>query len=311
MKSAGYYAKLISLILIIFGSSLLLTLQIAEPIKSQNYFSFSLDYAAKIVLLMVVNLYAFSLTIGAWGKWEQYLIIPLPVSVAIFMVIYTVDIFYAVVLAVLAALFMAFDIQKSTRIRELLTKFDPKIILRLSTSGLLFIFSTIGGALVILYAFVAPEYNVGKEISSIVEKPLKSLVETQLRSNLEEQLVPLNMSGGQNLDPEVESLLERFGLDINTADLSKSMDSKTITDNLIKNLDIKNIVEKEVNGFVSPYKNLVHPILAVLMFALFQFYAAISMFIYLVTIDGIFWLAKKSNFFKTEFEMVQKEILKF
>ncbi|RJR27374.1 hypothetical protein C4561_02375 [candidate division WWE3 bacterium] len=311
MKNSGYYIKTLFLALIIFFVSYFLTKTISEPIKNQNYFSFSAEYAAKIILLMLVNLYVFSLTVGAWNKWEQYIIVSIPVSLAIFFAIFPISPAYAFILAFLSGTLISFDVYKSTRISQLMIRFDPKIILRLSTSGLLFVFSIVGGVLVILYSYVSPEFNIGKEISSIVEKPLKSIVETQLKNNLEQQLIPLNLTGKEEVNSSVEDLLKQFGLELEAEEIKSNVSETEITEQIIQNLDIKSIVEKEINGFVGPYKNLVHPLLAVLMFALFQFYAAIALFLYIITVDGIFWLARKTGFFKSTQIDVKKEILKF
>ena len=311
MKNSAYYIKTFSLTLIIFVISYFLTRTIAEPIKNQDYFSFSAEYAAKIILLMLGNLYAFSLTVGAWNKWEQYLVVSIPVSIAIFFAIFSISPAYALILSFLAGVLLSLDVYKSTRISALMVRFDPKIILRLSTSGLLFVFSIVGGVLVILYSVVAPEFNIGREVSSLVEKPLRSIVETQLRNNLEQQLIPLNLTGKETTNSNVEDLLKQFGLELDVEEMQNSVNETEITEQIVQNLDVKGIVEKEVNGFVGPYKNLVHPILAVLMFALFQFYAAIALFFYVITVDGVFWIARKTGFFKSTEIDVKKEILKF
>ena len=70
-------------------------------------------------------------------------------------------------------------------------------------------------------------------------------------------------------------------------------------------------MEQEVNNFVGPYKDLVHPIIAVMMFALFQFYAALASILYMITVDGVFWIARKTGFFKSIYEEVKQEILRF
>lgn len=306
MSNFSYHIKSFILAVLLLAESLLLTLLIGQLIQSQNYFTINFEYSLKIVGLMLACIYTFSLTVGAWDKWEQYVIVPLPVSIGIFLALFQVNITYAVIIAVLAFILLAFDIQRSTNIKNLLIKFDPKLILRFSTKGLLFIFSVLGGLMVILNAAYIEPVNVGQKISDIAGEKVNEIVEDQFRKQIEEQVSPVGITDLNQIDPSLGGVLEDLGL---SADILTDPGSVFKPGDL--GFDTKQIMETQVNNFIEPYKNFVNPVIAVLMFALFQFYAMLAHLLYMATIDLVFWISKKINFFKVDSVTVSKEILKF
>ena len=74
-------------------------------------------------------------------------------------------------------------------------------------------------------------------------------------------------------------------------------------------INVKDIAENQLNELIEPYKHFVNPVMAILTFALFQFYASIAYLIYMLTIDWIYELAKKVKFMKVEtLEVVQEQL---
>ena len=70
-------------------------------------------------------------------------------------------------------------------------------------------------------------------------------------------------------------------------------------------------MENQVNALIEPYKNFVHPIMSLLTFLLFSFYASLAHIIYILTVDILFLLAKKTGFYKVETIQVEQEQLTF
>ena len=302
----SYHIKTFILTILLLVESLYLTILIGELVQSQNYFTMNFVFSLKIVGLMLAIIYTFSLTVGAWAKWEQYLIVPLPISIGIFLALFQTNLTYAMLIAVFAFVLLIFDIHRSTAIKNLLIKFDPKLILRFSTKGLLFIFSVLGGLMVILNSTYVEPINIGQKISEVAGEKVNEIVEEQFRQQVQEQISPLGITDLSEIDPSFAPVLEDLGLSSDF--LTNANDSVEPQD---FGIDAKQIVESQVNNIIEPYKNFVNPVLAVLMFALFQFYAFLAHLIFIATIDLVFWLSKTTHFFKTEKVPVEQERLRF
>jgi hypothetical protein len=77
------------------------------------------------------------------------------------------------------------------------------------------------------------------------------------------------------------------------------------------NINVQDLVEQQVNDFVEPYKDFVPPLVALLIFGVFQLYTTIAYVLYVLTVDLVFMVAKKTGFLKTETITVEKETLSF
>ena len=296
----------------LFIEAFILTFLITQYVVAQNYFSMSWQLSLQTILLMLFLAYTYSLTIGAWDKTEQYFIVPLPISLAIFVAVLQYNFNYAVLGFILAFLLLTLDVYKATRIKNLLIKFDPKIILRLSTTGILFLFSVLGAVLVILHsASIQTEVNIGQKIAEIVETPLKNVVKGQLESSFQDQsmLIPGFELDFSNIDPSYKPLLEQAGIS-DTSDL-KDLAKTSTTEKIYEKINVGSIVENQVNKYIEPYKGLIKPLMAVLVFGVFQFYSAIAMLIFITTVDILFMLAKSTKFFNIVEYDVKKQELKF
>jgi len=291
MKSIGYYLKSTTLSLLLFTESYFLLTLIIDFVKAQNFLSFNLGYSIETILVMLLTIYTFALSIGGWGKWEQYLIAGFPVCIAIFISLFKFNANYAILAAASSFLILVYDMRKTTLLKSLLIKFDPKMVLRFSTKGLLFIFSIVGGAIVFIYpADFRNQINVGRQIAEITEEPVKKAVQ----SKLEEQT-------GQ-YDPATMAVMEEELRKIGIYDKSsaKALD-----------LNMKDLIEKQVNNSVEPYKNLIPFVIALYTFGLLQLYATVAYVLYISTIDVIFWFAKYLKFFKVNKIPVEQEQLTF
>jgi len=249
---------------------------------------------------MVLIAWTFAISVGSWERGLQYLIIPVPTALAMFLVMAQFNISYAILMTAVTAGLLIYDIWKSTRLSKLLVRFEPTIILKFSTNGLLFLFSILAGVLVMIDPGTVQELNIGKQTADIVGETLDAAIQTQIKNTLNG--APQGYL--DQLDPSVVNMLESFGLPTNLND-----PMYTNPENL--GIDTKEIVESQVNALIEPYKDFVKPIMALLLFGLFQFYAYLAYIIFSLTVNIIYWVAKKTNFLKTEVIQVDKEILKF
>ena len=250
--------------MIIFIESFLLTRLIADFVQNQNVFNVPLLFSIKITALMLLTIITFALTLGGWRKWEQYVFIPIPVSVEVLLGTITFRNIYPVFMSLVFLLALGYDVFLSNRLKHLLLKPHPKMIMRFSTRGMLFLFSILGGVLFILSANNINQLDIGKELGRILDQPIREIVREPTIGN-----VPL-------------------------------------TSGII---NVKDIAENQLNELIEPYKHFVNPVMAILTFALFQFYASIAYLIYMLTIDWIYELAKKVKFMKVEtLEVVQEQL---
>ncbi|MDC0449107.1 hypothetical protein OAL67_00700 [bacterium] len=291
MKSTAYYVKTAILMVLLFLEAFYLTTIITQFVAAQNYFGISLNFSLKIVGAMLALVYTFSLSIGAWKTWEQYVIITVPVLMAVSISLARYSLNYAIIVTILFGLILVLDIRKSTKISNLMTKFNPKLVLRLSARGILLIFSVLGGLLVILHsAHIEQEFNIGQKIAEMTKDPIKSVVNRQLEEQLQEQSPYLqtieSLGLGDALDQQSQSGLP-LGID----------------------MDVGNIVEEQINTFIEPYKSFVQPLMAILVFALFHFYTTITLMVFTLTVDILFKVAKYTKFINVEqVEVIQEKL---
>jgi hypothetical protein len=265
-------------------------------------------YSAKVILTMAALTLTFALSMGAWNKWEQYLIVPVPILLAVSVTLLSYSTVYTAIVGAVFAVILILDVHRSSRLREVMVEFQPKLILRLSGRGILLVFSILGGLLVILHsAKIEQRLNIGEKISEWVEQPIKNMVSNQLETQVREETFYLQ--GEQevdlsNVNPTLRPILESM-------DLQKLLSEDVNTDELVQEADFGSAIEKGINDALAPFQNFIQPIMAVLVFALYQFYAAIAYMIFMVTVNPLVSLGVKVGLFKKEEIQVTKEIVRF
>jgi hypothetical protein len=266
MRPKSSYLKLLGISVVLFIISFLLTSNITEFINKQDILNISLVFSLKIIFLMLLMTYSVALSFGGWDKWEQYFFIPIPIVAGIILHLIETPGVYAVLISGLFFTVLSYDIYLSTRLKTLLLKPDPRMILRFSTRGALFLFSVLGGILVLINTQSLDITDIASGIAENVERPVQRVLEGQL---------PGNGSA------------------------------------LTGTFDFKGFAQDAIEGLIRPYQRFMQPILAVLMFFLFQFYASAAYILYMITIMPVYWLAKRTGFLKTETKEVTQETLTY
>jgi len=288
--------KRILLSLVLGIESYLVGTILKDLVQNQNYFSFSLNFTLKIVILLVLTLYTLALSVGTSDKWVYGAVFGAGIFLGVFFNLITYDTFYALLVALGSFLIILFGSHRSLKYKDNLVKVIPKLFLRFSARGILLIFGILAATIFLLESSGASnQINIGKMIAEITEKPVLDIVETQIP----EIQAPLETYGIDESDPQVKSILESVGV------------SSLLSQNLFspESINISGIIESAVNRFIEPYKRLFSPIMAVLIFAIFQFYAAIAYYVYFLTVNPIFSLLKRIGLIKTEKIQVEKEQL--
>jgi hypothetical protein len=267
MRSTAYYIKTSILALLLFIESLFLTHSLLEYIVSENYFFPEVTLVTKIAGLLLAILYTQALTAGAWHKNLQLLIVPFPLALGVAVVLLGTNNLYAQLSSLGTLLLMLLYIAKATHTMELLIKFRPKIIMVIPTKGVLFVFSFVAAALVLVNPKTT-NFDLGEKIGEIANTQVKQVIEG---------------------DAAISSIMQ-FGM---------------------FDFDIEKEVSSKVNDFIEPYKNLLTPLIAVLVFAMVRSLGAVVSLIYGFTVEGIFWFARKLGFFNVEVEQITRERLSF
>jgi hypothetical protein len=262
-------ARLKSIIVgfLIFVVTITLSHSIYDFVASQSLFSITWQFSAKVIFLMVLSAYAFALSIGGWNNNEQYILVPVPFGLGVFFTLVLISPTHALLASLVLGTILAYDVHKSSQAKKLLIRFDPKMILRFTARGALFLFTILAALMVYVSSDGTPEINFGQKAAEFVEKPFKQILHRQVPS---------------------------YALPVITG-----------------NVNIKDITEKEVNRVIEPYENFMHHILALLTFLVFHFYAMTAYYIYILTVDLVFWLARKLGLFRVETVMVEQEIIRF
>lgn len=303
-RTPAFYIKTAILVLALFAESFFLTRRIIEFIGEQRFFAANLDFmtvSAGIILLMLITN---ALLVGAWGKWEQFILTPLPVAIGIFAAVFVVNSAYAVVLAVVVFGLLSYDIMLATQLKSQMLVFNPRLVMRFASKGLVVSFSITAAVLVIISAGTQPELNIGERVGEFAEEHFAP----QLNQKLNEQ-IQAGVSPGQ-LDK-----LSALGLDPSEQGISEQGFLLELFANLpsipTPNISIKDTISTEVNKVVEPYKRFVNPIMAAVVFGLLQFIGFVTIFIYTFIIDLIYLIAKKTGFLKVRLVQVEKEELYF
>src|SRR3990172_8197123 len=295
MKSAWYYVKLGVLMVVLFSETFLLTTIINIFVSRGDFFNINIPFSLQVVGLMTAIILTFALTVGACDVWYFNILTPLAIAAGIMVPLLSANTTYALIAAGVAFIIMAAESFRSYKIKALLIKFDSLLVLRFAVKGILLVFSILAGLIIILDASNVKEIDFGKLIAEVAEKPIKSTVNSQLQQTIERQTIYSGYSA-----EEVQKLLDEYGIETGTG-----------TELITNDLDIKSMIQTQVNDLIAPYKELVRPLIAVLVFGLFQLYATVSYAIYSLLVGLFIAAAKKTGLLKTVTTTVEKQDLQF
>lgn len=256
-----------------------LTRVILNFVRTGEFFKPELNFALKVILIMIAGLYTYTLTIGAWKKWEQYLIVPLPFAIGIIVALFGPSPLYATIIGLVSALLIANEIHIATQLKNNLIKFKPYLVLRQSAKRITVVFSLIGAVLVLATPF-------HKENSTKLVDRVQQLLVTETS-----EFVDKNLSN----PADVAVILNTVGIETDQTTLNLILGNEG-------SLDFGATVEKtltaELDKLLEPYQQFVAPLMAVIAYGVFQLLGFASLVIYYSTLGILFWMAKKTGFIK-------------
>gem|GEM_PF-6764077 len=297
MRPMGYYIKLSIVTVALFAESLILTRLINTYIATADFFNISIPFSLEVIGFMALISLTFSLTVGAWDAWYFNLLAPAAIASGIMIPLLPTNAAYALIAAGVAFIIIALESYRSYRLKKIFLDFVPLLLLRFAIRGILFVFSILAGLLIILNASNVKQIDFGQLIANVAEKPLKSTVNSQLQQTIEKQRIYSRYT-----EEEVQQLLSEYGIntDTGTEPLTQKVD-----------IDIGGMIKQQVNSFIEPYKEFVRPLIAILVFGMFQIYATISYVIYSILVGVVVAVAKKTGFLREFKETVEKKDLQF
>ncbi len=271
MKDTVYFGKTLALIALLTVESTILTKKLFEYVVAHDYFTPRIDIAITITLLLLLICYTYTLTVGAWGKWEQFFVVPFPISLGMFLGLFWFNSTYAILLAVTSYIIVSYEVFIATHMSKMLIYFEPRTILRFSTRGILVSYALLAAVLVFLQSVDAPtKFNISSLVNDVVQ--------TQM---------------------QVSTLPRNEALSVINNNL------------VAFDLDLQETVKREVDRVVEPYRHFIPPLIAVLVFAIVRFFGGIAHGIFNLTVPGVFWMAKKTGLFHVRYIDVKKEVLTF
>ncbi|MFC1625110.1 hypothetical protein ACFL15_01940 [Patescibacteria group bacterium] len=270
--------KRIVVSLVIALESFIVVSLVKNFVQTQNYFSVSWEFSIKILAALLITMYTLALTTATANKWTQNLWSAGGISLGIVLILATYDFSYAVIVGVLSFLLCILGTQRSFGLNKNMLKTVPRHTLRYAVRGALMAFSISAATIFLLETSGFVSINIGQKIAEVVEKPIQGIVKSQVSKEI----------------PQVPIGVEGFDI----PDLFSP-----------ERVDIKGMVESQINRFLEPYKRLFSPIMAGLIFVIFQFYGTIAYYLYFLTVGALFALLKKIGLVKAEKVQVEKEQL--
>lgn len=175
-KTIPWYIKTVAISIILFIETYILGTWIEEYIFKGDYFNITPTNTAliNILITMVIIVITYSLSIGAWDKFEQYLLIPIPVGLALTLILIKYNLYNGITAGLILTLLICYDIYKSTVLKKLLTKFEPKFILSPSIKGILMVFSLFAVLILLFSSAKTPltDLNIGERIAKFTKEPI-------------------------------------------------------------------------------------------------------------------------------------------
>lgn len=284
MKTKTHYVKALVLSVLLVVESYFLSDGLMGYVNSGNFFSPPKEFLIKTILLLLLILYTYFLTVGGWNKWEQYLIVSLPIATGITLRTIQNNSTYGLVIGLVVFLILCYDVFLSTRLKNQMLTFNPKIILKFSTKGVLFTFALTTA----IFVFIdkptqSPNFNLGQKVGEITQNQFDNIIKPQLNKKAKETISEELPAGGNDYMlglPEI-------------------------------NLDLRKTIENEFNKIMEPYKGFIPPLIALVVFTFIRFLGGITNWLFTFTIGLVFAFFKKIGFLHINHKQVQKEEIGF
>lgn len=172
-----YILETFIIMLLLFLLSFRATLFLWAFAGNREYFTFGGGYIFKVSATLLLLCYVFAISIGSWRRWEHYLTVPFPIAFGVFLVAASSSLKWGLVIFVVSYLIMVNNIKVSTNLIDNLIKINPRIVLRIPIKSILFMFSVVAAALILLHPAGQQSYDVGQAIADLTSKYLDQFIQ--------------------------------------------------------------------------------------------------------------------------------------
>jgi hypothetical protein len=203
-------SKTIILMAALFFEALFLTLIFIDLTYTKNFLSPDFRLVVYAAIIMLFMLYTYALTVGAWAKWEQYIIVPLPISLGIAFVTASISVVYAIVAFLICYLIIGYETYFSTQLKDQLIKFVPGIVLRFAARGIMFSFALMAALIILVNPISDERIDIAGGIANLAQNQVNSFITSRPDLSLLyfQDLSPLDIRG--TVEQEVRVILSQY-----------------------------------------------------------------------------------------------------
>jgi hypothetical protein len=286
---------------VIFSLSLISLILISQNfIQEESFFPSTRTFIVPFIIIMLVLMWVVSIISLTVNNKELAILVLIYFLISSGVIIFTHPQY--LVGPVVTFLLILSGLTMSKRLKEDFIKVNIIKISRPTIKSLRISVSILISVILLFSYSKTPvsEIDIGEKLTEIAGPSIDRLVEQGSVSTFTEQ-----QGNESTINSQINSIFSDIGIsqDTNIGTSSKTEDS--VTQNIKES--IKSQVSKQINRRVEPYKDLLFPAIVIISFFMIQIYSYISYLIYLLTINVVVEVLKKSGFLKSEIKQVEKE----
>lgn len=287
------YIKILAFAGSLLLESALLT-RILIRVLFENPASLTVVTCLKIIIVMTITAYTAALTIGAWEKGLQYILIPMPIALGAFGILIITNVPNILIVTLAIYLITAISLFPVSSIKAQLLKFKASIVFRHFPKDLFLSF-----AIAFIYITFISFSNEARQMFLINKV-------SELSGKMAQKLMveSLTIETEQPKDSENELFEGKFFLEDT---ILKILPKKEVA----TNLNIDQLLAREISKSLEPYAKFVPYLLAVFVLLLFQLLLTITNILFGLTIGLVFALAREFKLYYIEKVMVEQEVVSF
>jgi len=178
-KPNSWYIKVGIISFLLFIQTLILGIFINQYVHTEDYFSLTSNNETFLYsgITLFCILLTYSLSIGGWDKYEEYLYVPLPIGIGIFLTLGKYNISNGLVVSIVLMLLIAYYLYKAKSLKKLLVKFEPHFVFDTSMKGLITIYAIFSIAIFMFgnNTNTLEDLNVGETMMNVTGEPIKNI----------------------------------------------------------------------------------------------------------------------------------------
>ena len=286
---------------VIFSLSLISLILISQNfIQEESFFPSTRTFIVPFIIIMLVLMWVVSIISLTVNNKELAILVLIYFLISSGVIIFTHPQY--LVGPVVTFLLILSGLTMSKRLKEDFIKVNIIKISRPTIKSLRISVSILISVILLFSYSKTPvsEIDIGEKLTEIAGPSIDRLVEQGSVSTVTEQ-----QGNESTINSRINSIFSDIGISQDTDIGTSSKIEDSVTQNIKES--IKSQISKQINRRVEPYKDLLFPAIVIISFFMIQIYSYISYLIYLLTINVVVEVLKKSGFLKSEIKQVEKE----